>query len=410
MSIVPSNQTIYGNLSVAGSITSFTNQVATDSFGELLVVERSSVIDLKSVFGVSILRDTVTTTGTGSVTNNVGNPEFALSTTAANDTAVLQSAGRGRYVAGYAAQCGIACRIPAVFTGNQAVRWGYTEMTNGFYFLYNSSGINVAIVRAGVETVIPQASFNVDPLNGTGPSGKTLDVTRGNIYRIDFSWYGYGAVIFNVVLTDSSGNQMVQTVHRWAPNQQTSTMTPNLPIYVGLQNGGTASAANVYIAGRQFSLYGSYSPIYRISSVYMSSAVSLSTGTFLPFYSVRRKSGTAGMGLKIASYDVTSTVSIFLQLRVNATLTDATFANSLQDSPATESMLQYDTAATALSGGTVIYTELITASSGNAISTTTSEPIQYNVPEYQPVTICAKPVGNGGNATIISVLRFKEEF
>ena len=46
---------IYGNLNVAGAITSFTNQVSTDPFGELKVVQRSMVIDLKSVFGISVL-------------------------------------------------------------------------------------------------------------------------------------------------------------------------------------------------------------------------------------------------------------------------------------------------------------------------------------------------------------------
>jgi hypothetical protein len=72
MSLVPRDQMIYGNLNVAGAITSFTNQVSTDPFDELKVVQRSMVIDLKSVFGISVLRDTITTTGSGSVTNAIG--------------------------------------------------------------------------------------------------------------------------------------------------------------------------------------------------------------------------------------------------------------------------------------------------------------------------------------------------
>lgn len=409
MSLITSDQTVYGNLNVAGAITSFTNQVGTDPFGELKVVQRSMVIDLKSVFGLSILRDIVTTTGTGTVTNTIGNPEFTITTTAANDTAILQSAERGRYCAGYGAQCGIAVRIPAALTGNQAARFGYTDGTNGFFFLYNSSGINVGIVRGGVETIVPQSSWNVDKLNGTGPSGKNLDITRGQVFRISFSWYGFGAVAFEIVITDTSGNQLVQTVHRWAPSGQTSVMSPNLPIYTALQNGGTAAPATVYVAGRQFSLYGNYSPIYRISSFYDTGTTALTTTGFSPIMSVKRRLGSPGMGLKVSSYDITTSDNIFVQIRVNPTLTGATY-NTIQDSPSTESMLQFDVAATAMSGGTVIYTELALGTQGKVQASIASEQLSYNVPEYQPVTLCAKAVNNNVTATITVVFRLKEEY
>lgn len=408
MSLVPGSQTIYGNLAVAGAITSFTNQVPTDAFGQLITTQRTMVIDLKSVFGISVLRDTVTTTGTGAVTNTVGNPEFQLTTTAASDTAVLQSAERGRYVAGYAAQCGIACRIPTTFTGNQVARFGYTDATNGFYFLYNASGINVAVVRNGVETIFPQASWNVDKMDGTGPSGRVFDMTRGNIFRLDFSWYGFGAIAFNIVSTDSLGVQMVQTVHRWAPNQQTSVMTPNLPIYAAVSNGGTAATANVYIAGRQFSLFGQYSPISRISSTYGTYSGSGST-LWEPLVSVRRKTGAVGVGLKIDSFDITCTQTVIVQMRVNATLTGAAFGN-LPDTTTSESMLQQDTTATAVTGGTVIYTTLVTLSATNSAQVVYSDSIEYNVPEYQPLTICAKMLTGANNYSVTLVARFREEF
>lgn len=408
MSLVPSSQTIYGNLAVAGAITSFTNQVPTDSFGQLIMVQRTMVIDLKSVFGISVLRDTVTTAGTGSVTNPLGNPEFQLTTTGASDTATLQSAERGRYVAGFSAICGIACRIPAPLTGNQVVRFGYTDGTNGFYYLYNASGMNVAVVRNGVETIMPQATWNVDKMDGTGPSGRTLDMTRGQTFQVVYSWYGFGAIVFNIVSTDNSGVQIVQTVHRWAPSQQTSVTNPNLPISVSLTNGGTAATANVYIAGRQFSLFGQYSPISRISATYGTYAGSGST-LWVPLISVKRKTGAVGVGLKVDSFDITSTQTIIVQMRVNATLTGAAYGN-LQDVASCESMLQSDSTATAMSGGTVIYTTLVTASSNNAAQVVYSDSIKYNIPEFQPLTICAKMLSGSNNYTVTMVARFREEY
>ena len=63
-----------------------------------------------------------------------------------------------------------------------------------------TNGIFVGIRRAGTDIIIPQSSWNVDPLNGTGPSGETLNLAKGNIFQIVFTWYGYGVIEFNVVL------------------------------------------------------------------------------------------------------------------------------------------------------------------------------------------------------------------
>jgi hypothetical protein len=267
----------------------------------------------------------------------------------------------------------------------------------------------VAIVRNGVETVIPRSSWNVDKMDGNGPSGRILYLSRGNIYKIQIVWYGYGSILFEIVTTDSLGVQIVQNVHRWAPAQQTSVMTPHVPICVSLQNGRTASPATIYIAGRQYSLLGDYSPIYRVTAVYDTSSLNLSTTAFTPVMSIKRKAGAAGVGLKIASYDISSDSTVFVQLRVNSTLTAANFVN-IQDSPSTESMVTYDVSATTVSGGVVIYTELISGNGMKAESTASSEAIAYNAPEYQTVTMCVRATTTGGNATVSAVLRLKEEY
>lgn len=49
-----------------------------------------------------------------------------------------------------------------------------------------------------VNTRIPQTQFNIDRLDGTGVSGFTLDVLRMQMWYIDYSWYGAGAIRFGV--------------------------------------------------------------------------------------------------------------------------------------------------------------------------------------------------------------------
>ena len=46
------------------------------------------------------------------------------------------------------------------------------------------------------EIRVRQEDFNVDPLNGTGASGFTLDVSKMQMYAFEYSWYGAGTVIW----------------------------------------------------------------------------------------------------------------------------------------------------------------------------------------------------------------------
>ncbi len=45
-----------------------------------------------------------------------------------------------------------------------------------------------------VDTRIRQAEFNIDKLDGTGPSGYNIDLTKMQMFYIDYSWYGAGFI------------------------------------------------------------------------------------------------------------------------------------------------------------------------------------------------------------------------
>ena len=46
------------------------------------------------------------------------------------------------------------------------------------------------------EIRVRQQDFNIDPLNGTGASGFTLDASKMQMYALEYSWYGAGTVIW----------------------------------------------------------------------------------------------------------------------------------------------------------------------------------------------------------------------
>ena len=79
---------------------------------------------------------------------------------------------------------------------------------------YRGASTDNVTISKTVDTKIPQSQWNLDKLNGTGPSGYTLDLTKMQMFYIDFSWYGAGFVRWGFRTTD--GN--VTYVHKMQNN------------------------------------------------------------------------------------------------------------------------------------------------------------------------------------------------
>jgi hypothetical protein len=58
---------------------------------------------------------------------------------------------------------------------------------------YRGSTTSNAVVSRTVDVKVPQSQW-ADKLDGTGPSGYTLDLTKMQMWYIDYSWYGAGFI------------------------------------------------------------------------------------------------------------------------------------------------------------------------------------------------------------------------
>jgi hypothetical protein len=56
------------------------------------------------------------------------------------------------------------------------------------------------------ELRVRQSDFNIDRLDGTGPSGFTLDVSKMQMYAMEYSWYGAGTIIWLIRGQDGQFN------------------------------------------------------------------------------------------------------------------------------------------------------------------------------------------------------------
>ena len=59
---------------------------------------------------------------------------------------------------------------------------------------YRGATADYVIASKTVDTKYPQSSWNIDKCDGTGPSGYNIDLTKMQMFYMDYSWYGAGFI------------------------------------------------------------------------------------------------------------------------------------------------------------------------------------------------------------------------
>ena len=93
---------------------------------------------------------------------------------------------------------------------------------------YRGTSANQVVVSKTVNTKISQSSFNIDQLDGHGPTGYNLDLSKMQMFFVDFAWYGAGSIRWG--LRTNRGN--IAWVHRMPNNNNSATAymrSGNLP-------------------------------------------------------------------------------------------------------------------------------------------------------------------------------------
>jgi len=114
-------------------------------------------------------------------------------------------------------------------------------VTSDYRGVTNATGVKASLVQ---ETRIPQSQFNIDKLDGTGPSGTTFDPGKMQMMGIQYTWYGAGFIDYMV--RGSDGNWVfAHRIKNNNVNTEAHMRTGNLPVRYSIDNDG--SPANCYL-------------------------------------------------------------------------------------------------------------------------------------------------------------------
>ena len=239
---------------------------------------------------------------------------------------------------------------------NLRQRAGYYGAANGLYF--ERDGLDLYFVeRSSVtgmvtNTRVAQADWNQDPLNGTGPSGITLDASKAQILYMDVEWLGLGTVRLGFII-----DGVFIPAHNFNhANLITTTYitTASLPLRYEMTNTGvTASASTLkqvcstVISEGGYELRGAQ---LTAGNTITSPRTLTTAGTFYPVVSIRLKTTRLDAIViltAISILGITNNANYKWEVVASGTTTGGTWVSA-----GTNSAVEYNITGTAFTVGT----------------------------------------------------------
>lgn len=334
------------------------NNYLTAPLGSLRITSAQNVFESLFSFNKQplIWDEVVTGVGATSVHSlNTGSVDMTLPITLGAQI-VRQTFRRIRYNPSRSTQV-LAAGILGAPKANVRKRIGQFDPLDGMFFEHD--GLTVNLVRrtstsgTAVDNKTAQAAWNIDKLDGTGPSQMIIDWTKHHLFYIQYAFQGFGDIVYGVY-----ANGRIVYIHReMIANVSAfpSMRTAHLPCRVEITNTGTAATPTA-ISYNSFTVKNEGEDSGVEGQVLSYSAMPLKTIniTNVPIISVRLRPGfeRAIADLIKMSIFVQTADEVIWSLVVNPVLTGATFATP-------SSYTEIDLAATAYSGGTEVLTGIM---------------------------------------------------
>jgi len=378
------------NSSIINNTTNV-NPMTTDAFGRERVSNPLTLFDSSHRFADNGLWATSTATGATSVFNS-DQGLVDMNVTGASSSKVIRETTKV-----FSYQPGKSLLVLSTFvmanaSVNLTQRVGYYGDKNGYY-LEQKDKDNVSFVErssvsgALVNTPVLQEDWNVDPMNGAGPSGIILDLTKAQILFMDLEWLGVGTVRMGFII---DGNFYIcHKFHHANLIQSTYITTASLPLRYEITNSGPTVGANTLkqicstvISEGGYELRGAQKAIATPITAARTFAVA---GTYYPIVSIRLKS------TRLDAIVITTAISLLgtgngknYQWRVVA---GATTSGGSWFSAGADSAVEYNLTGTSTTFGRVLASGFINSSNqGSPSMNILKEALFANQLERDPFT------------------------
>jgi hypothetical protein len=350
------------------------NGTNVDAFGRVRVSEPFTLFDSQNRYAADNQFE-VSTTGTGTSSFLSNEATVQLEVTGAGVGSVIRQTYRS-----FPYQPGKGLLVLATFvmdsstSANLTQQVGYYNTQNGVFFKRTGSTNSFVLRSNSTPTpgtpsdtrIVNQSSWNGDKLDGTGDSGFTLDTTKAQILWMDFEWLGVGSIRCGFII---DGQYIV--CHTFTNANEISSVymtTAILPLRYEIVTTTAAVAASMKTICCSVVSEGGFEQT-SIDHVARRTTVLGTIGTtFLPVVSIRLASGRTGAVVIPNRVQILPTTSQNYEIALvkNPTLTGATWASTVPSN----SNVEFDVAATAMTGGTIAQTDFLASNTAGGTGST----------------------------------------
>ena len=352
--------------------------------------------------------------GVGTATHDANSSNVVMEVgSTAGSKIIRQTKQVMRYIPGRPATLAFAIRLEAPQVGIRR-RFGLFNETDGAYF-EDDGGTYSYVIRSSTsgittETRVTRENWNGEKFDGNGYTGVTADATKQQMISINYEWYGAGGVTFNWLMKNET--IVSHEFENSNVNDLVWCRSPFLPIRVEIEN-------VTGVAGTHYLYQGSNSLIQEGEPEKLGTLLSVSndiTGTtmplantFYPIISLRLKPDQlqAVMLLRSLQAVTNDNTNVYWRLYENSTLTGASWT----DHPDPNSFMQYDTTATALTGGTALLSGFTIAGGASLVNVDDKAALQLGRSGIGTISdtytlACASP---NTNKSALAVLNWIEQ-
>ncbi len=351
----------YGNLVGPSNPTG----VAVDAFGRARVSMPMTLFDSSHRFKDNGLWSTANTSG-GTYAHSANEGLVNLNVNTSSGAEVVRETTKVFSYQPGKSLLNLNTFVMAPAKTNLRQRVGYFGAQNGIYLELNGSSLAFVersyVTGAITENRVTQANWNLDKLDGTGPSLMTLDITKAQIMWTDIEWLGLGTVRVGFVID----GRLIHCHSFHHANIITSTYitTASLPARYEITNTGVTSGSSTLkqictsvMSEGGYELRGQQNGVGTLITAPKNLATK---GTYYPVVSIRLKA-TALDAIVIPSavsfLGTGNGINYNWKLVVGAAITTGAWADGGADSA-----VEYTILGTAMSGGRTLASGFINSS------------------------------------------------
>jgi hypothetical protein len=332
------------------------------ALGELLTVQSTSISQLNFIYNTNTFLAETNIVDSGLINY-------------ANGNAILQTAGSGSAsllsnIHAYAQPGqGFSCVFAAIYAnGDSGTKQmaGIGNDVDGFFFGLTDGIFGITYTSNSVPTTLPQSSWNVDPMDGTGPSGIVLHYTDGNIFKIQYQQLEFGNINFLIESSVTGQPILVHQIEYANANTIPSISNPGLQLMAQVTSSGGAgeleiSSMGLYIEGDVNPYLGIRNNVSSNTTVGVTLSNVLSIQDNLIFSSTTNRLMVIPDQLSLFNTSISSNDAIF-SLYLNPDVAGSPIFVSADSNSA----VSYDTTGTTVTGGTLVGSFFL--SSGSSLS------------------------------------------